>query len=107
MSASEEEKYYAGDTLSKTFTITDNADSEFDPTTLTVKVYDKNDVLIVTKQIADLVRTALGVYNFTTKLPSDAVDGIWVIQVSASLTAGDLANTEEFKFKVVKKKGSV
>jgi hypothetical protein len=96
----EDKKFYAGNTVPKTYTFTDSAGEAFDPDTITVLVKNPSGVTEETLDIGDLVRTATGVYLLRYNLPVDAEAGTWVFQVTATVTADNYVKTSEFSFSV-------
>ncbi len=87
---------YPGDTVSRTLTFTDEDDDLFDPTTIAVLTINPSGVTVHTDAIGDLVRTSLGVYEYSYNLAADAPTGQWHLEVTA--TGGGLVNTEQFPF---------
>lgn len=96
----EDKKFYAGNTVPKTYTFTNSDGEAFDPDTITVLVKNPSGVTEETLSIGDLVRTDTGVYLLRYNLPVDAAAGTWVFQVTATVTADDYVKTSEFSFSV-------
>ena len=94
------QKKYRGDTVGRVFYIKNEAGVLIDPTALAILIIDALGVTIATKAITDCTHTATGTYKFYYNLPADAAYGTWRFQVTASLTAGTLVNTEDFTFDV-------
>jgi hypothetical protein len=93
-------KYFAGDTVTKTFTFTDENGDEFDPDAVSIEVVDPDGVTVETLDIDDLTQTATGVYVLRYNLPSTATAGMWRLRVAVSVTENTLQETEEYPFAV-------
>jgi hypothetical protein len=94
---------YPGDTISKTFTFTDEHDEVFDPDTIATLIVNPSGVTVETQDIGDLTRTGEGVYEFIYTLSADAPTGRWHLEVTAAyarLPLPPLNNTEQFAFTV-------
>jgi len=92
------QKLYKGDTLGRKLTFKDENDNAFDPSTITVEMINPSGTVVATLTLSDLTKVATGQYKFTWNIPSDAELGLWVIRVTATHTAGNLQNREEFTF---------
>jgi hypothetical protein len=92
---------YPSDTISKTFTFTDEDDVVFDPDTIALVIKDSSGTTITTKAISDFTHDATGVYTITYALPSNAAAGTWTFEVTATQTASSKTNKETFEFKVL------
>jgi uncharacterized protein YfaS (alpha-2-macroglobulin family) len=84
-----------GDTVSRYFYFKDENGTAFDPASITCKIVDPAGV---TQGTPTLTKVATGQYSMDWNLPSDAVSGMWKIEVTA--TSGTYTETESFGFLV-------
>jgi uncharacterized protein YfaS (alpha-2-macroglobulin family) len=84
-----------GDTVSRYFYFKDPSGNAFDPANITCKIVDPNGT---TQGTPTLTKVTTGQYSMDWNLPTNAVLGIWKIEVTA--TSGSYSETETFTFLV-------
>lgn len=92
------QRYFAGDTVGKTFYFKNESDALFDPDTISVTIIKPDDTTQATLTKTDLTKTATGTYKMKWNLPDSASTGMWKLKVTATQITGTLKNTEEFTF---------
>ena len=97
------QKVYRGDTVGKILYFYSESNVLIDPTTISIAVVDPVGTTKATQTQVDLTHTAVGTYKFKYNVPTDAIIGLWQLQVTATLTTGTLQNTEIFTFNVKSK----
>lgn len=95
-----DEKNYAGDTIERQLTFTDDAGALFNPTTIMVVFRDPSGAMIATLGIGDLTYITTGTYKMLWNIPSPCATGIWKMEVTATYAPTNLVNKEIFTFVV-------
>ncbi len=75
-----------GGTVAKIFTFKDQNGSLFDPTTVSVIIIDPNGGTVATQSLSNLTKKSVGMYQFLYNLAGDAPTGLWMIQVTGTLS---------------------
>jgi uncharacterized protein YfaS (alpha-2-macroglobulin family) len=84
-----------GDTVSRYFYFKDENGNAFDPASIACKIIDATGA---TQGTPTLAKVATGQYSMDWNLPSNAISGLWKIEVTA--TSGTYTETETFTFLV-------
>lgn len=91
--------YDKGDTIRIGNIYTDIDDVVYDPTTITLKIYDPKGVLNSTVTYADseIVRSAEGIYYYNFDIPADAIIGSWITKWIGTADGFNDVSKDQFK----------
>jgi hypothetical protein len=97
------ETLYAGDTLERTLTFTDENGDVFDPATIDISIKDPTGTVADSLTIDDLTNPEVGVYVLQWPIPGDAAPGTWTMFIVATDALGTV-NSEAYTFAVLEPK---
>lgn len=88
-----------GDTIRVNNIFTDIDDEAYDPTTITLKIYDPKGVIIktVTYGAAEIIRSSTGIYYYDYDIAEDALTGWYITKWIGSNTSFNDVSKNQFK----------
>jgi len=90
--------YFPTETVSKYIYFRDKDDVLFDPDTYPVAIYEPDGSAVSSPPTLSPIST--GKYELNWNVPADADRGDWVIEISATITAGSYKGIEKFIIEV-------